>query len=221
MDVVRSINDVSVLYEGGVVEENGVYSCPVCNKEFKSLGWAQKHVDKQDCYDMRSLFSGTEHELKGYELFKSIVSESNQKARVNLSIFKKSKSYSPILRFILFCTVHEIKDIGLYYSWISYSTNNDMMNFVLSHGIKEQTLRDHRIFLLKNEEYVNSESFYMKYRDDLLNDGLFFIRSIEKAHIGIKYLSTREDFPFDGLYDMLDLDYYERLINIVDIVEGN
>lgn len=215
-DIVKLVNDVSSLYQEGLLKEDGGYVCPVCKKKYKQLGSAHKHLDRQDCYTVKDLFSGTEYENNAYVFFQSVMSGVNPSARITKQIFVKSKSYSSFVRFILFTSYHDVVDKGLYYSWLHEIVGLKHVNKILSEALKETRLREFRKFLQKNSELIDSESFVDKYRDDLIEDQHFFIRSIEKSHVSVAYLSSCAEFPFDEVCGSLYDDYYLRLMEIVD-----
>lgn len=215
-DIVKLSNDVSYLYESGLIEnEDGTHTCPVCKKKYKNKKSAQKHLDKQDCYKIQDLFGGTEFEKQAFHLFKEILASTNPSARTTVSTFRKSKSYSQIVRFILFTSYHDVYDKGLYYSWLNDIIGIRYMTKILSEGIKESRLREFRRWLQSHPSYIDSETFLDRYKEDLIEDQHFFIRSIEKGHVSIEYLSKSNDFPFDEICANLYQDYYQRLMDLL------
>ena len=215
MDIVKTVNDVAALYQSGLIESDGCYQCPVCKKEYKNLKSAQKHIEKQDCFKVQDLFEGTAHEDNAYVMFKEILATTNPAARSSIHIFRKSKMYGPVVRFIVFCSYHDVDDRGLYYTWLNEIVGIKYPNKILSEAIKESRLREFRKFLYSNPSLVDSASYVDKYKQDLIDDQKFFIRSIEKAHVTVQYLAN-SDFPFDDVCAKLYPEYYSRLLEVVD-----
>lgn len=215
-DIVRLVNDVSHLYEQGlIVNEDATFTCPVCKKTYKQHGSAQKHLEKQECYRLHDLFENTEYEKQGSLFFREIMSSVNPRARVTLSTFRKAKLYAPVIRFILFTSYHDVLDKGLYYSWLDEIVNIKHTTKILSEGIKESRLREFRKWLQSNPSFIDSETFLDRYGNDLIEDQHFFIRSIEKGHVSASYLAESDDFPFDEVCGKLYEDYYQRLLEMI------
>lgn len=216
--MIKTFNDVSKLYEGGLIEEDGAYTCPVCKKVYKRLTSAQKHIEKQDCFSVKDIFANTLHESKAFALYKSIVSVKNSRAQLSLKVFRKSSLYKNTVKFTVFCNLHEVKVPDIYYMWIRDYKGFKYDNAILTEGQKESNLRDFRVFQQKHN-YIDSDKFFETYKDELMDDTNFFIRSIEKAHLGLMWLIENHPDFFDEIYSDLEADYVIRIEDLVHKME--
>jgi len=219
--MIKTVNDISSLYEGGLIEEDGKYTCPVCNKTYKRKTSAEKHIEKQDCYSIEDMFANTVHETKAYSLYKSMISLKNPRAIVSMANFRKGSLYKNAVKFIVFCNLHEVKKPDLYYVWLRDMKNLKTENQILLYGQEETNLRDYRDFLQVNPTHIDSKAFFNRHKDLMEQDYNFFIRSVEKSHIGVTYLSNDHE---DWIVDMLGkvpVDYFNRFIAIYDKVENS
>lgn len=216
---LKIFNDINALYEQDLIFNGEKYACPVCKKEYKSEKRARKHLDKQDCFSYVDLLKNTLLEIKIFQLYKDLIASVNPRARATLQSFRKGTFYRSTSKFVIFCHIHEVKVMEDYITWLNQEKGFDMIQKILSQGIKESTLREYRSYQRKNEQ-IASEPFYEKYRDDLIEDGQFLTRSLEKSHISIRYLATRDDFPFEEILSNLPRDYQNRVEGIASEVLG-
>jgi hypothetical protein len=216
--MIKTFNDVSGLYESGLIEEDGAYRCPVCNKTYKRLTSAQKHIEKQDCFSVRDVFENTVHEAKAFVLYKNIVSVKNPRANLSLRVFRKSNLYKNCVKFIVFCNLHEVKVPDIYFMWLRDYRNIRNDNTILTAGREEANLRDFRVFQQKYN-YIDSEHFFGTHKENLEEDATFFIRSIEKAHIGLQWLMEKQPDYFESVYSELPADYMIRIEQLVTKME--
>ena len=220
-DFFKVFNNIKDLYEQEYTKnDQGKFVCPVCGKVYKTEKAIQKHMNRQDCFTYLSLLKDTMTEVKVYTLYKNLVEAFNPKARVSFTRFRKSKQYKPCARFILFCHSNEVKEIETYIEWLSWSKNCSNMSSILSTGVKETVLREFRIHQQVTED-IKSQTFYERYKDDLKTDAHFLTRSIEKSHISVTYLATKEDFNFEETLQNLPVDYQQRIESLIQqIIES-
>jgi hypothetical protein len=214
-------NDVEKLYENGLISHSdGTFECPVCHKVYKRKSNAIAHLNKQDCYSLLDIFKNTANETRGLSLYKTLVSAVNPQARTSLNVFRKSRYYNPVMRYISFSAIHELGKLSEdYLDWLIQYKNFSNVNALLSNATKESFLREFRLFLQSHGDImIDSKTFIERYKQDLIDDQNFFIRSLEKGHLWIGYL-TPDIFPIDDVYESLDLDYKFRFEKILEEIE--
>lgn len=216
--MINTFNDISKLYERGLIEQDGTYTCPVCGKVYKRLTSAQKHIEKQDCFSVKDIFANTVHEAKAFVLYKSIVSVRNEKAQLSLRVFRKGSLYKNCVKFTVFCNLHEVKVPEVYYMWLRDYRGLKYDNSILTEGQKESNLRDFRVFQQKHN-YIDSEKFFETHNDSMLEDANFFIRSLEKSHLGLQWLMEKHPDYFEEVYSDLPADYQIRIEELVSKME--
>lgn len=215
---IKTMNDVGALYEKGMKKlKNGLLVCPVCEKSYRCELSANKHLNARNCHKMQDLVKGTLHETKGYAMYQLLVSNLNPSAKLSLQTFQKSPMYNPVMRFTMFCSLHSVFDCDVYLSWLNEVKGLEQVNTILKEGIREDNLREFRIFAQKHS-LMPSEKIYDAYREDLLTDDEYLVRCIEKAQISLKFLASREDFPFEERLANLPIDYQIRITEIAEAI---
>lgn len=215
---MRTMNDVNAVYDQGLMQlKNKLFVCPVCKKTYSNELAGIKHVNKRGCYKMEDVVAGTVHETKGYALYQTLVAELQPNAKVDLKTFRKSPLFNGIMRFTMFCSLHSVFSVDVYLSWLNEIKKLEQINTILKEAVKEDNLREFRIFAQKHA-LIPSDLFYSRYRDDLIEDDEFFIRSIEKAQVGVTFLATQPDFPFEERLDRLPLDYKNRATQLFEAI---
>lgn len=208
---MKTVNDVDKLYKKPIKKlKNGIFLCPVCEKDFQTERGAEIHKEKKECHTLKHLVEGTIHEGKGFGLYQEIVGSINPKARVTLATFRKSTFYKPMMRFILFCVLHQVFDIRQYVDWLNQIKKIENLPKLLSVGTEEPILREFRDFA-QLFELMDSQKFFDKYKEKLEEDDDFFIRSIEKGLISLSWLSRLESYDIDSRVERLPIDYKNRL----------
>lgn len=215
---VKTMNNIDALYDAGMKKlRNGLLVCPVCEKTYKCESSAKKHIEARDCHSMKDLVKGTVHEVKGYAMYQLLVSNLNPEARVSLQLFQKSPMYNPVMKFTMFCSLHAVFDCNVYLSWLNEIKKFVHVNQILKEGIREDNLREFRIFAQKYD-LIPSAKIYDAYREDLLTDDEYLVRCIEKAQIGLNFLAKQEDFPFEERLASLPVDYQNRITDIAEAI---
>lgn len=190
---VKSLNSIEAIYDGKeIFELKGVFICPVCKKEYKREKAAITHLAEQGCYNIKTLIRGTFHEELARKMYTSIMADIAPNARTGMMSFRKNKMFAPVARYVMFCSIYEVKQTELYFAWIRDVRGYKHANAVLSNGIKHETLGKYRLWLREHPEYIENDKFVSRY-DDIINpdsedyDPHFLIRSIEKSHVSIEY----------------------------------
>ena len=198
------------------------YGCPVCGKSWKKLQTLEKHLEKQNCHSLRDIYDGTVYEQTAYNIYSSVLEFFNPKARTSFNKFKESKSYNSFIRLSSFCTINEIKEIGHYLGWLINTKKVKKIHILISEGLKESNVREFRLFLQKRD-LINSSAFFEKYEDDLRdkNDPMFFVRSIEKGHISVKFLMNHAEFDFYERVYELPVGYQLQIIEYAEEIFSN
>ncbi len=213
---LKTVNDVEKLYAKGIIHlKNTDFLCPVCGKTYKHLHTAEKHLEKRDCHTMQQLMEGTIHEAKGLGLYQELIASLNPKATVSLAKFRKSTMYKPVMRFIMFCVIHQVFDIRVYLDWLNQIKAIHNLPTILSQGTEEPVLREFRDFA-QLFSLMDSEKFFKMYGDRLRTDDDFFVRSIEKSLIGLIWLANHKDFPMDERVEGLPIGYKDRVMAVAE-----
>lgn len=213
-------NNIDQLYEQEPkLNTKNEHVCPVCGKTYKRESGIKKHMSKKDCFSYLALLKDTMLELSCYQLYKLLMVEVEPNKRITVSLFRKSNYYKNIARFMIFCKLHEIKNINSYILYINHQ-GADHPQTILKQGIKEATLHDYRLYQQLNAaKEIDSVEFMDRYKKDLLTDHKFLVRSLEKSHIGLIYLAfEQQEFDFDERVDSLPLDYKNRVLDLADKV---
>ena len=211
-------NDIDSLYSKEPIEQtDGSFQCPVCMKKYKSIKGVNKHMEKRDCFSYLALLKDTMMELSCYQLYKLLMAEEESNRLITVSSFRKSSYYKNIAKFMIFCKLHEVKNINSYLRFINHKGFNSAQG-ILKGGIKESVLRDYRFYQQLNaKDEIDSAEFLDRYEKDLLTDDNFMVRSLEKSHIGLVYLLFGQDrIDFDSRVQNLPIDYQERVFELAD-----
>ena len=218
MTNLKTLNDIDAVYDKGLKYlKNKLMICPVCEKSYSSETAAKKHLEARNCHKMQDVISGTVHETKAYAMYKVIISSMKPDAKISLTTFRKSPLYNQIARFTMFCSLHSVFDADVYLAWLNEVKGIENVSTVLKEGVREDNLREFRIFAQKYD-IIPSEKIYNAYRDDLLTDDDFLVRCIEKAQIGILFLADQPDFPFEDRLASLPLDYQNRVEAVIEAI---
>lgn len=213
--MIKKMNDIDELYDGAnPIPDGDGFKCPVCIKKLKTEKGMLKHIAERDCYDVKALFAFTHHEEKALILFQSVMADVAPQARTSPSAFRKNKAYAGFIKFVIFCALHQVQDMELYFGFIRDVMGFRHVNGGLSAGIKETTLSKFRQWLMTVPEFIDSATFIDRYRDDLIEDSHFLIRSLEKAHVHILDVVQEPNLDIDSLEDRLPVDYWNRLMEI-------
>jgi len=219
-EALKVLNNIEQLYQQPVIKTNEGWQCPVCGKGYKSEKRAKTHVDKQDCVTYQSLLKDTLLEIKVFSVYKLIIAAYSPAAKVSLQSFRKSRYYKAVSKFVMFCHLHEIKDVIKYLEWINWEKDIHHMNALLSNGVKESVLREYRMHCQVIDD-IDSDAFYERNEKALKQDPQFLVRSIEKALISITYLAYKENFNFENTMESLPIDYKNRVKEIIEYVIRN
>lgn len=219
MEIIKTMNEVTELYARGLNETDEGWECPVCKKVYKRKPAADKHIDKMDCYRLQDVFDDTEYEHLAKELWASVMAHEHPRMRTTRNVFRKNRMYGPFLRFILYTTLNQVMDKGLYFSWLNEIAGYKYTNKILAEGVKDDQLRAYRIWLQKHPDYIDSETFIERHGQQLVDDPHFFIRSVEKSHVSIEALDKCQGFPLASVVHELPIDYWNRLDFILSQLE--
>jgi hypothetical protein len=218
-----AINDIDHLYDDALIEHSdGTFECKICGKTAKRRATIESHIDEKDCYNFIDMFQGTHNEVKAYKLYQAIIAELHPNSRVSIPIFRRSSHYRGTLKAVLFGNIHKLGSmLEEYARWMMDIKQIRGYNAVVKYLCNEENLREFRQFCRQNSDImINSTQFYARYRDDLITDIHFFIRSLERAEIGLKFIINQKDFPLDDAIELLPADYAIRLEILLDELEN-
>lgn len=132
-----------------------------------------------------------------------------------MTSFRKSNMYNGCIQFLLFCLLHDIDDVGLYYGYLNEIRSMKYPNLIFSKGVDEAYLRDYRIFLQRNPRLIDSARFY-EVNEDIIDDE-FLVRSLEKSHIALDFVSKNDKLC--NMVEHLPIGLMQRFISLLDKVE--
>lgn len=206
---MKTINDLDKLFSQPITTDGDRFKCPVCGKKYKTLKGAEKHYAQKDCADIKVLLKGTVLEEGARELYSSIC-ESN----IAMYFFRRTRNYTSMLKFMAKCNLFEIKQQGLYFTFVAKKyakcSITDVAR-VVSFAVNKDNIENFRAFLQgSGYRHVDSASFIDKYKKDLLNDPTFLIRSIEKSHIALEYIMNNDNELSEAILN-LPIDYASRV----------
>lgn len=220
MTELKTMNDVNAVYDQGYKTlKTGQFLCPMCGKLYKHEYAIKKHMEKRSCHSMLDVIKDTVHEAKAYSMYKILIAALQPNARVTLESYRKSPMYSPVARFTMYCSLNEVFSCDTYLAWLNEIKGFKTVNVILQQAILDENLREFRIFAHRHD-LIPSDRFYDAYKNDLIEDDDFFIRSLERAKIGVRFLVAQKDFPLDERCDKLPIDYRMRLQQLMDGVLG-
>lgn len=211
------IKDIDGLYEAEIIEKDGMFVCPVCNKPYKQRNSLVKHMNKKDCADYHNLYQNTVHETNGYHIYKYVLAEIAPTSRTSFATFLKSNSYNPVMKFVTFMNYYNMYEHSeMYISWITVHKQslkyvNQVMSIAVDHDLFEKfKLDNHALGLFDSKTFID-----LNY-DRFLEDKEFFVRSVEKCKVGV--LDILSDDRFDPIMDSLPAGLEERLFSYVEQV---
>lgn len=210
--------DIDAIYEDKhIIEtEQGAFVCPVCEKEYKRRPAAVKHLDKQECHSALDVFEGTPYEERAFLFYKNIMASSNSRARPTMKSFRKSRLYKQVNTYILSCIINEV-DAGLFYSFLEEIIGFRYTNAILSNGKDDKWVHEFRVFLHANPSVSGSKEFYKGYKEELLEDEDYLMRSIAKAHISIGFIQQRKSL--EEAVSNFPVGYRMRILDIMNEVD--
>lgn len=217
----KTMNDLNKEYDKGPQLVDGIFVCPVCSSVHKTKAAAEKHINKRDCYSLLDMFKNTMYETAGYGIYKQMMTEFYQKT-ATIQGYRKAKVYDSIIRFVLFTNIHTVADVReLYLNWLYNQSKTKHINKIMADGCKESNLNSFRVFLQQySETLIDSKKFYQMYRQELVDDDEFFIRSLEKAKIGIKFILEQNDFDFEKKMKSMAVGHQIRFAEFAEKVRG-
>lgn len=188
-------NTLDDIYSGEIVEKDGMFVCPVCEKEYKRKSAATKHFEERSCFKYQNLFKGTLVENKLYNLHKKF-SAINGNRGWTIRKFRNSGQYTSIAKFYVYCANNNV-NLEDYFDYAIHEFRFDSLATALKKAAMETQLR-----IFRDEaahEYTNDdkdERFYNANEEWLgtrANTGKT-IRALERGDISVDYLFNRIDF---------------------------
>lgn len=217
MKLINEFKEIAEIFEGKELIHHGEkdVECPVCGKHYKTVSGAQKHLDAQSCAKKQDIFANSAYETNAFILYTNIVHEMKPTARVTIKTFRKSPMYGLVIDFVLSTSIFEIKDRGLYFSYLR-DIRDLHPNSVLKAGTEEKNAREFRTFQQLYPKYIDSAKFFDQYGEDLIEDDEFLVRSIEKSDISIKWLLSNRKHNFEKMIDSLPIGLSMRIDTVIN-----
>lgn len=216
---MKWINDIEPIYSRGIEERNGLYVCTVCGKKYKQSKRANTHIEKRNCHSYYQLLKNTLTEELMYKLYTSILNELNNKSYVSLDLFRKKKNiYNALARYVTYTQRHSLtNDHVINYFLYVYFNKASNITQASNYAANTNILKEFREFMIKNPELINSEEFFDKNKDKMLNDTSFVVRSIERGEVSVFFvIENLGDEFIEGLSTFEE----KRVQDTLSIVEG-
>ncbi|MBG24083.1 MAG: hypothetical protein CMF22_11610 [Idiomarinaceae bacterium] len=216
MKNLNEFKEISEIFEGKelIHHSDTDFECPVCGKHYKTEKGAIKHLSSRSCAKKQDIFGGSMYESNAFIMYTNIVHDMKPNARVTIKTFRKSPMYGLVIDFVLSTSLFEIKDRGLYFSYLR-DIRDLHPNSALKAGTEETNAREFRTFLQVYPKYVDSAKFFGQYGDDLIEDDEFLVRSIEKSDITLRWLMDCRKHNFEKMLDELPIGLSMRIDAVV------
>lgn len=213
----KKIEELYQRYETGPVHEKGGFSCPVCKKQYKSLNGIESHMSKQDCIDLKAVYTGTQQEFLGFGIFKVLASTFNPSTHVTFTAFSGGNQYNSIMRLLTILNVN-----GIYQHWEDYLgyvmacyPKVSHTNALLKNANRQSTINDFKV-VMHASDMIDDKAFLAREMDNLKSDANYFIRSLEKCKFGVMRLIDNEEVS--EIMAKLENEYPEYYLRARDLV---
>ena len=189
------LNNVDELYNSGLIVTDDGWKCPVCEKNYKINGFAQKHLDKRDCFTMVHLFRDTDLEPSIRTIANHLVAQYiGARAFRSMKSFRKSRYYNPVAKIMLYNILNGVNDIEKYIMWgMDHCGNGEFWHLTKFLGRDILSLTDYYRYKIRNITIEEQEKFYHKMKYELHTNSIFLIRSLEKGDITLLFLAEKMD----------------------------
>ena len=193
------------------------YRCPVCHKDFKTIKGVTRHYEKRACHKLKHVFEGTRGEVTLYHLYRKLC-EAERRFPYSLENFRKTRFYTLIGKFMLFCMTNTLLNYEEYLWFVIRELKPDTLIKAVSLAVNEKYLllyRQWKVFHINDEQ---SAAFYQAYRTFLTSDIHFVLRSFEKGELSPSYYFSKVEL-FD-FYALLSDAQKKRLETFLTLIEG-
>lgn len=189
---MRVFNDMDTIYARGITEQAGVYTCTVCQKEYKTYAGITRHFGEQNCHSYRNIFEGTATEELLYDIFKELMAIEGKHV-VSVKKFRHTRSYTIIAKFFIFCYQNGVRD---HFDYLEYVLGNTKWKVVMqgvSKGCLESVLKDYRKYRRQTPDRSRDTRFYNEHEAELREDPTFALRALERGEITVGFLFGQMD----------------------------
>lgn len=207
---MKLLNDIDELYNVDIRHHQtlrGGYICPVCDKTYANETTFINHLEKKSCYNLKAVIADTEIESLAYEWYLEVIEGDSKRSIYNISTFRKDRRYKSFAQTVIFCLKNQERRLIQYLAYMMLVRNYTQLGSALSNMRKESNLREFRAYLQKTDDIDDSE-FVDQYYDDLVNDHLFLVRSLERAHLSMK---TFLEWDVEEIMSEMAIDYKDRI----------
>lgn len=197
--------------------------CPSCNKQYKSEKAFLRHIEEHNetfqCVPTYVLFEATTTESIGLKFYAQHIGYFSRNKTFRLSSFRKSKDYANTMRFVLQCMKFETSPEMLFNYTRLKNKGLKYYQAVLSVAMKERTLKEFRIHLLRNEDLIDSEQF-AEANEAAMDDEVFIYHALRKAKIGFNYLFENTNF-LEWFERDMSMGVKDKIQHLADEVAGH
>lgn len=181
------MNEISEIYTHQTFEVglDGKHLCPICGKKYKKIETLKKHYEEKSCHSAVDIFKDTQTEFLMLNVFVVLCFREKEKSVVSMGSFRKSKYYSRVAEFFVFCRKNNIKSWENYMEYCSQYYNGNMNGF-LSYLIKESTLTLYYHWRRGNITEEASTRFLQENFSELKDNFNFLVRSIERGEMTLE-----------------------------------
>jgi len=178
------------IFEGKEIvfdDEDMVYRCPVCHKEYKNLDQAKKHFEKKNCSTVQDMVRDFPIENTMHRVYEIIFDTE----RSSLEDFRKTRFYEGIAKFCANCIDLSIEPTN-YATFLKAKLDSYRSFMILNTALDNHFITAYRKFLISNPSLIDSEHYYNTYRQkfDILP---FIVYSLENALISWDYIKQTVD----------------------------
>lgn len=206
-------NDLDEIYSGEIIEKDGLYVCPVCQKEYKRKCSATRHFEARTCFKYQDLFRGKMVEMLFYQLHQKVCALDGNKG-LSMGKFRKSRQYTSIAKFYVFCHSNNV-NVDDYFDYAIHEFRYDTLASALVKAAKETELRRFRAETAHEYTSEDKDERYFNANEDWLGkDTGKTIRALERGDISIDYLFNQIDF--DKFLDTLSKPEFVRIEQVLE-----
>lgn len=195
MKALKAFNSIEEIYKDGILEQEGLFQCSVCGKEFKTKTRATTHIENHSCHTHQQVFRGTVAEDAINRLYMLSLSLVEKHSRYNKK-FIDSRNFNRVAEYYVFCLTNEVTDQHDYLAFVSTlsSSNNKWSHLQLfSTATKQSTLKRYFESKRKIISIEESTKFFLMNQDQF-SDSNFTLRALEKGDVNYKFLFSQVDF---------------------------
>lgn len=212
------INDLDYLF--GQIDTDTL-TCPFCDKEYVNKKSFDKHIEKARetgyaCVKPLYLFEDTATEEYGLQYYIDLMNMFYKKpVRVTTQSFRSSKIYTSMCEYVLFTMDKHLGSLEyMRFVFRQFKVTPKAPAVILKKAKEERTLADYFKFRRHHQDWIRSDEFFERHKDNLEADDRFLMKSLRRGDIAF-------EFCFDKLnlqerYHAFDLDLQVQMEELLD-----